>query len=112
MIASQPPTFDCRQYIFRYLEGMLVFNHFSFDAHEEEIVVLLGPSGCGKSKLLNLLAGFAEPERGGVKIGGERTTPENNRLGYVFQQPQLFGWLTALENIRTRFCATLSADKP
>ncbi|MFW8412646.1 ATP-binding cassette domain-containing protein, partial [Klebsiella pneumoniae] len=63
-------------------------------------VVLLGPSGCGKSTLLNLLAGFTEPEKGAVKIDGQRTTPENNQLGYVFQQPQLFGWLSALENVR------------
>lgn len=99
MTNSQPYALAVDNITFRYPGGAPVFSHFSFHARQE-FVVLLGPSGCGKSTLLNLLAGFTEPERGAVRIGGERTTPENHRLGYVFQQPQLFGWLTALENVR------------
>ena len=100
MTNSQPYALAVDNITFRYPGGAPVFSHFSFHARQGEFVVLLGPSGCGKSTLLNLLAGFTEPERGAVRIGGERTTPENHRLGYVFQQPQLFGWLTALENVR------------
>lgn len=100
MTNFQPYALAVDNITFRYPGGASVFSHFSFHARQGEFVVLLGPSGCGKSTLLNLLAGFTEPERGAVRIGGERTTPENHRLGYVFQQPQLFGWLTALENVR------------
>lgn len=85
---------------FSYPGGALVFDHFSFQARDGEFVVLLGPSGCGKSTLLNLLAGFTQPREGSVQVQGESIRPEDERLGYVFQQPQLFGWLSALENVR------------
>ncbi len=85
---------------FSYPGGAPVFDHFSFHARDGEFVVLLGPSGCGKSTLLNLLAGFTQPHRGCVQVQGESIRPENDRLGYVFQQPQLFSWLSALENVR------------
>lgn len=84
MTNSQPYALAVDNITFRYPGGAPVFSHFSFHARQGEFVVLLGPSGCGKSTLLNLLAGFTEPERGAVRIGGERTTPENHRLGYVF----------------------------
>src|SRR5437867_2097808 len=38
---------------------------------EGEFVCLLGPSGCGKSTVLDLLAGFDQPTRGDVRIGGK-----------------------------------------
>jgi len=85
---------------FRYPGGVPVFNDFSFHARNGEFVVLLGPSGCGKSTLLNLLAGFSQPEQGSVRVNGAQIYPESQALGYVFQQPQLFGWLSALENVR------------
>jgi len=100
MTTSESSALAVDNITFRYPDGAPVFRDFSFYARQGEFVVLLGPSGCGKSTLLNLLAGFTEPEEGTVKIGGQRTTPENNQLGYVFQQPQLFGWLSALENVR------------
>ncbi len=100
MTTSASPALAVDNITFRYPGSAPVFRNFSFHARQGEFVVLLGPSGCGKSTLLNLLAGFTEPEEGTVKIDGQRTTPENNQLGYVFQQPQLFGWLSVLENVR------------
>lgn len=100
MTITRPSALTVDNISFRYPGSNPVFRNFSFHAKEGEFVVLLGPSGCGKSTLLNLLAGFTSPEQGAVQINGAPTTPENNQLGYVFQQPQLFGWLTALENVR------------
>ncbi|WP_416262262.1 ABC transporter ATP-binding protein [Gibbsiella quercinecans] len=94
------PTLKVDQITFCYPGGATVFRDFSFHAQDGEFVVLLGPSGCGKSTLLNLLAGFTQPEQGSIRVRGEKTYPENAALGYVFQQPQLFGWLSALENVR------------
>ncbi|QGY32589.1 ABC transporter ATP-binding protein [Pantoea cypripedii] len=85
---------------FGYPGGAAVFRDFSFHADEGEFVVLLGPSGCGKSTLLNLLAGFTQPDLGSVQVGGKSLAPEDDVLGYVFQQPHLFGWLSAVENVR------------
>ncbi|WP_159622083.1 ABC transporter ATP-binding protein [Ruania rhizosphaerae] len=71
---------------------------------------LLGPSGSGKSSLLAVAAGLTAPDHGVVRFGGEqvftsatpaaRATRERlNRIGMVFQSPQLLGSLTALEQL-------------
>ena len=85
---------------FSYPNGNAVFRGFSFHANPGEFVALLGPSGCGKSTLLNLLSGFFKPERGSVTVNGMPVMPESPELGYVFQSPHLFPWLTVLDNVR------------
>ena len=85
---------------FAYPNGHVVFSDLSLQARPGEFIALLGPSGCGKSTLLNLLSGFHQPSRGSVTINGAPVTPETPELGYVFQSPQLFPWLNALDNVR------------
>ncbi|MBL0885986.1 ABC transporter ATP-binding protein [Myceligenerans indicum] len=71
---------------------------------------LLGPSGAGKSSLLAVAAGLTRPSSGTVRIGGEivftpattvaeATRVRLERIGMVFQSPQLLGSLTALEQL-------------
>src|SRR2546428_13115446 len=91
-------SIDCID--FTYPNGHDVFRSFSLQAKQGEFVALLGPSGCGKTTLLNLLSGFEKPTRGSISINGTAVRPEMPELGYVFQSPQLFPWLTALENAR------------
>ena len=71
-------------------------------------VALVGPNGAGKTTLLRALAGLTPLDAGLVSIDGEvvedparsiRTTPEQRRLGVVFQEPRLFDHLNALENV-------------
>lgn len=85
---------------FSYPNGHAVFKNFALNADPGEFVALLGPSGCGKTTLLNLLSGFQQPACGEIRINNGRVRPELPELGYVFQSPQLFPWLTALENVR------------
>lgn len=85
---------------FSYPNGHRVFSSFSLNARPGEFVAILGPSGCGKTTLLNLLSGFQQPESGQVRINQTAVRPERSELGYVFQSPQLFPWLSALENVR------------
>ncbi len=59
---------------------------------EGSFVSLVGPSGCGKSTLLRLIAGLLAPTTGTI----ER---HDDRMGFVFQDPTLMPWATALENV-------------
>lgn len=64
---------------------------------------IIGPSGGGKTTLLELLAGFQEPTRGTMSLGGERLNglpPARRNLGYVFQRSALFPHLSIEGNLR------------
>ena len=64
----------------------------SLDVAQGEFVCLLGASGCGKSTLLNLVAGLDRPTAGSVEVTG-------GRPALMFQEPALFPWLTAGQNV-------------
>ena len=65
-----------------------------------EMVALVGPSGCGKSTLLRLIAGLDSPDSGELLIGSEPITEPGAERGLVFQDPNLFPWLTVRRNIQ------------
>ncbi len=73
-----------------------------------EFLGILGPSGSGKSSLLYLLSGLKTPSRGRVTVDGRdlaamgdeaRSRLRLREFGFVFQQPYLLGYLSALENV-------------
>ena len=64
-----------------------------------EFVTLAGPSGCGKSTLLSLLAGFIFPTQGTITLGGQPITQPGWERGVVFQQPNLYPWLSVRDNV-------------
>ena len=67
---------------------------------ESEFCTLIGPSGCGKSTLLGMLGGLVMPDAGRLLIDGEPVKgPDPRRVATVFQDPGLFPWRTALENV-------------
>ncbi|MCZ9882992.1 ABC transporter ATP-binding protein [Arthrobacter sp. B2a2-09] len=75
---------------------------YQLTVEEGEFFTLLGPSGCGKSTALRALAGFIQPSRGDIRIGGKRVThlPSHRReIGMVFQSYALFPTLSVWENI-------------
>ena len=63
------------------------------------VVALVGPSGIGKSTLLRMIAGIDSDYAGSITINGvpAETAPVP---GFVFQDPRLLPWLTAVDNIR------------
>jgi ABC-type nitrate/sulfonate/bicarbonate transport system ATPase subunit len=70
-----------------------------------EMVSLVGPSGCGKSTLLRLVAGLEAPERGELWVGNERIGGPSAERGLVFQDPNLFPWLTVRRNVQSGLVA-------
>jgi ABC-type nitrate/sulfonate/bicarbonate transport system ATPase subunit len=70
-----------------------------------EMVCLLGPSGCGKSTLLRLFAGLDAPTSGALFVGNESIAGPSAERGLVFQDPNLFPWLTVRGNIQSGLVA-------
>jgi ABC-type nitrate/sulfonate/bicarbonate transport system ATPase subunit len=64
-----------------------------------EFVVIVGPSGCGKTTLLQLLAGFIRPTEGELVVGSEPVAGPDPARGIVFQEPNLYPWLSVRGNV-------------
>ena len=65
-----------------------------------QLISLVGPSGCGKSTLLRMIAGLETPDSGELLVGTEKITAPCASRGLVFQDPNLFPWLTVRKNIQ------------
>jgi ABC-type nitrate/sulfonate/bicarbonate transport system ATPase subunit/flavin-dependent dehydrogenase len=70
-----------------------------------EFVAIVGPSGCGKSTLLRLIAGLDVADSGELWVGEDRITGPSAERGLVFQDPNLFPWLTVTKNIQSGLVA-------
>lgn len=84
---------------YSYGGKLAIYEGMTLEVEAGEFLSVIGPSGCGKTTLLNLLSGFFHPEQGSIRLRGEAIKPEDPHLGYVFQQPTLFPWLSAIENV-------------
>jgi NitT/TauT family transport system ATP-binding protein len=68
-----------------------VLDALSLSIEDGEFVSVVGASGCGKTTLLNVIAGLETPRRGVVGV--------DSALSLIFQDPALFGWLSARDNV-------------
>ncbi len=85
--------------------GVTAVNDVSFVLNSNETVALIGPNGAGKSSLFNCITALYKPQVGSIRFeNSELTTTSPNdiaKLGIsrTFQNIELFGGLTVLENI-------------
>ena len=79
----------------RFANGTVALDDVSLAVGSHDFVALLGPSGCGKSTLLRLIAALDQPDQGRVMWDGAPLP-----LGFVFQEPTLLPWASALDNVR------------
>lgn len=76
----------------RYNEN-IVFENFSLDIKDTGITAIMGASGIGKTTLLNIIAGL-------IPADSAEISSDFSKISYKFQEPRLFPWLTALENVK------------
>jgi len=82
----------------RAAKQLHILRDINLAIEEKAFVCVLGPSGCGKTSLLRLLAGYTPPTTGEVHVFGKRMTAPSPEVGVVFQQANLFPWLTVRGN--------------
>ena len=91
--------------ITKKLEGFTLRAEFTAGS---TATALLGASGCGKSMTLRCIAGIVKPDKGRIVLDGKtlfdsdarvNLTPQQRRVGYLFQQYALFPTMTVAENI-------------
>ena len=104
-------TLSCENLTLAYRDGertTYALRDVSLSLPPGKFYGIMGPSGSGKSSLLYLLSGLKRPTEGKVALGelaiSHLPDPDlmrlrRTRFGFVFQQPFLLTYLTALENI-------------
>ena len=88
------------------LRKQILFD-ISTEIPEGEIVIVTGPSGSGKTTMLTLVGALRSAQEGSVRILGQElcgagsAALENarKRIGFIFQQHNLLGALTAVQNV-------------
>jgi len=82
-------TFD---HVSKAFDSLRVLDDLSFHIAAGQIVGVVGPSGVGKTTILKLITGILLPDSGTVRVA-------EGAVGYVFQEPRLLPWRTALDNV-------------
>ena len=77
-----------------------ILKALSFSISKGEIACILGPSGCGKSTLLRIAGGFDKPDKGEVRLDGNKLSGPSADSILIFQDfNQLLPWKTVMENV-------------
>ena len=94
------PILEARDLTKRY-GALPAVRGISFSISPGEVLGILGPNGSGKSTIVKMVTGLLEPSRGAVFFSGERIdhapAAYKRCLGYVPEQPDLYGFLTGWE---------------
>ncbi len=80
------------EHVSKTFDALEVLNDVSFRISNGEILGVVGPSGSGKTTILKLVTGIVQPDSGSVRVA-------NGVVGYVFQEPRLLPWRSALDNV-------------
>lgn len=92
--------------ISKHYEGRSVVDGISFEAFDQEILILLGTSGCGKTTTLKMINRLIETDTGHISINGQNIRDKKMEdlrmgIGFIMQNTGLFPHYTIQENIAT-----------
>jgi spermidine/putrescine transport system ATP-binding protein len=99
--AHAAPDLEVRA-VAKQFAGHPAVDDVSFSVARGSFFSILGPSGCGKTTLLRMIAGFIQPDRGDIAIGGRsmaRVPPNRRPVNMVFQHLALFPMMSVEENV-------------
>ena len=89
---AEGPAMIAFEHVSKSFDSLKVLNDLSFRISSGQILGVVGPSGVGKTTILKLITGILAPDAGSVTVA-------DGALGYVFQEPRLLPWRTALDNV-------------
>ena len=95
------PDLEVRAVAKRFAAHLAV-DDVTFSVARGSFFSILGPSGCGKTTLLRMIAGFIQPDRGDIAIGGRsmaQVPPNRRPVNMVFQHLALFPMMSVAENV-------------
>ncbi len=96
--AEHASTIQCESLSIQFAGGPRAVCDVNLTVSASQILSLIGPSGCGKTTLLRLMAGLENPTSGTVLLDPPAVS-RRGEIAFVFQQPTLLPWRTALENV-------------
>lgn len=85
--------------------GLKALNEVNLEVAKGSIHGLIGPNGSGKSTMMNVLTGIYKPTAGVIEFNGKHITGQSpsfiagEGIARTFQNVQLFGEMTAIENV-------------
>ncbi|MGW1288482.1 amino acid ABC transporter ATP-binding protein [Streptomyces sp. NPDC002586] len=127
--APVPAALEIRD-VHKWYGAQRVLDGIDLTVRPGEVTVVIGPSGSGKSTLLRVVNHLEKPEIGQVSVGGEligvtrgrggrlkelserALLAQRSRIGFVFQNFNLFPHLTVLDNVAAAPVATGKLTKP
>jgi NitT/TauT family transport system ATP-binding protein len=91
--------FDFDGASYAYESGATILSTVDWRIPEGAFHCLVGRSGCGKTTLLKLAAGLMHPTQGQVRVKGQLVKGPSQKVGFVFQTPELLEWLPVIDNV-------------
>ncbi|USQ84662.1 amino acid ABC transporter ATP-binding protein [Streptomyces phaeoluteigriseus] len=127
--AEAPPAAVEVHGVHKWYGGHRVLDGVDLTVRPGEVTAVLGPSGSGKSTLLRVINHLEKPEIGYVSVNGEpigvrrhgdrlrelserAILAQRSRIGFVFQNFNLFPHLTVLDNVAAAPVATGRLSRP
>jgi len=124
-VSPDAPALEVRGVSVRF-GGVTALSSVSLSAESGSVTGLIGPNGAGKTTLFNVISGLQRPDHGNILMGGTDITKKGPHrrarmgLARTFQRLELFGTLSATDNVRvaldsfgnsTRAAATALLDR-